>query len=139
MFCNSKVNNRFTSKLMKDLLKTYFSCLLTASSFIFCPSVLAKTEVTIISKILAEPKDNMEVTIRGKIIDQEEGESDYIFTDGKDKIIVEIEQENFQYNPNENIEIYGVVSLESTKQEEEYDPTPEVIEIEVKEIKVVKE
>ena len=96
-----------------------------------------KTEVTTIAKILAESKDGMKVTIRGKIIDQQKGENDYIFTDGKDKIIVEIEKENFQYNPNETLEISGVVILESTKEEED-DPTSEDIEIEVKQIKVVK-
>lgn len=123
---------------MKDFLKTCVPCLVTASSFIFIPSVLAQ-KVTTIANILVEPKDNMEVTIRGKIIERQKGENDYIFTDGQEKIMVEIEKENFEYNPNETIEISGVVSLESTKEDDEYDPTPETIEIEVKEIKAVKE
>ena len=97
-----------------------------------------KTELTTIAEILAEPKDDMEVIIRGRIIEQEKGEDDYIFTDGKDKIVVEIEEENFQYNPNEIVEISGVVNLELEKGEKEGDPTPEAIEIEVKKIKTVK-
>ena len=74
-----------------------------------------KTYVTTIAEILAEPKDNMEVVIRGRIIEQQKGEDDYIFTDGKDKIVVEIEEENFPYNPNETVEISGVINLELKK------------------------
>ena len=124
---------------MKVFLKTSITCLITASNLIFISSVPAQTEVTSISQILAEPKDDMEVRIRGKIIDQQLGEDDFIFTDGQDKITLEIDQENFQYSSDETIEIYGVVSLESIDEEDDHDPTPEVVEIEVKEIKLVQE
>ncbi|MGK7949825.1 MAG: NirD/YgiW/YdeI family stress tolerance protein [Xenococcaceae cyanobacterium] len=125
---------------MKVFLKTSITCLITASNLIFISSsILAQTEVTSISQILAEPKDDMEVRIRGKIIDQQLGEDDFIFTDGQDKITLEIDQKNFQYSSDETIEIYGVVSLESIDEEDDHDPTPEVVEIEVKEIKLVQE
>lgn len=124
---------------MKVFLKTSITCLITASNLIFISSVPAQTEVTSISQILAEPKDDMEVRIRGKIIDQQLGEDDFIFTDGQDKITLEIDQKNFQYSSDETIEIYGVVSLESIDEEDDHDPTPEVVEIEVKEIKLVQE
>ena len=124
---------------MQNFLTTSVTCLIAASSLIFIPSVLADTELTSISEILAEPKDEMEVRIRGQIIDQEAGEDDYIFTDGQDKITLEIAQENFQYSPDETIEIYGIVSLESMHKEDDHDPTPEAVEIEVKEIKLVQE
>lgn len=124
---------------MKVFLKTCITCLITASNLIFISSVLAQTEITSISQILAEPKDDMEVRIRGKIIDRQLGEDDFIFTDGQDKITLEIDQKNFQYSSDETIEIYGVVSLESIDEEDNHDPTPEVVEIEVKEIKLVKE
>lgn len=125
---------------MKVFLKTCVTCLITASNLILISSsVLAQTEITSISQILAEPKDDMEVRIRGKIIDQQLGEDDFIFTDGQDKITLEIDQKNFQYSSDETIEIYGVVSLESLDEEDDHDPTPEVVEIEVKEIKLVQE
>ena len=123
---------------MQNFLKASITFLIAASSLIFIPSVLADTEITSISEILAEPKDDMEVRIRGQIIDQEPGEDDYIFTDGQEQITVEIEQENFQYTPDETIEIYGVVNLESAHGGEN-DPTPEAVEIEVTEIKLVQE
>ena len=124
---------------MKVFLKTSITCLITASNLIFISSVPAQTEITSISQILAEPKDDMEVRIRGKIIDQQLGEDDFIFTDGQDKITLEIDQKNFQYSSDETIEIYGVVSLESIDEEDDHDPTPEVVKIEVKEIKLVQE
>ena len=134
----SLVNFILSPKLMQNFLKASITCLIAASSLIFMPSVLAETEITSISEILAEPKDDMEVRIRGQIIDQEPGEDDYIFTDGQEQITVEIEQENFQYAPDETIEIYGVVNLESAHGGEN-DPTPEAVEIEVTEIKLVQE
>ena len=123
---------------MPNFLQASIACLIAASSLIFIPSVLAETEMNSISQILAEPKNDVEVRIRGQIIDQQPGEKDYIFTDGQAQITVEIEQENFQYTPDETIEIYGVVNLELAEGGEN-DPTPELVEIEVTEIKLIQE
>ncbi|MEO0967785.1 MAG: NirD/YgiW/YdeI family stress tolerance protein [Cyanobacteria bacterium J06639_18] len=106
-------------------------------------SALAQAEITSVSKVLASPKDDMEVKLRGRIISQQEGEAEYVFTDnGKDKIILDISEENnFKYDPEKTIEVSGVVNIKSDEEDKEkedsVDPTPELLEIEVKEIKVI--
>lgn len=115
----------------------------TVSSFLLSLSALAQAEITSVSKVLASPKDDMEVKLRGRIISQQEGEAEYVFTDnGKDKIILDISEENnFKYDPEKTIEVSGVVNIKSDEEDKEkedsVDPTPELLEIEVKEIKVI--
>ncbi|MDJ0696853.1 NirD/YgiW/YdeI family stress tolerance protein [Mastigocoleus sp. MO_188.B34] len=117
--------------------------LATVSSFLVSLSALAQAELTSVSKVLASPKDDMEVKLRGKILSQQEGEAEYVFTDnGKDKIILDIpEEKNFKYDPEKTIEVSGVVNIKSDEEDKEkedsVDPTPELLEIEVKEIKVI--
>ncbi len=108
-----------------------FNCLLTTKA-------LSQNKVINISSILENPIDGEEVILRGKIIGQQTGEKDYIFTDGKDEIIIELEENNFLYNPNEDIEISGIVNLESEhSQQLEQDLSPEDIEISVNDFKVI--
>lgn len=108
-----------------------FNCLLTTKA-------LSQNKVINISSILENPIDGEEVILRGKIIGQQTGEKDYIFTDGQDEIIIELEENNFLYNPNEDIEISGIVNLESEhSQQLEQDLSPEDIEISVNDFKVI--
>ncbi|MDJ0719202.1 MAG: NirD/YgiW/YdeI family stress tolerance protein [Prochloraceae cyanobacterium] len=99
---------------------------------------LSQGKITSIFSILKNPIDGKEVILRGRIIDQQEGEQDYIFTDGKDKIVIEMKENDFPYDPNKNIEISGIVNLESKhSQELEHDLTPEDIEIRVDNFRVI--
>ena len=45
--------------------------LATVSSFLVSLSALAQAELTSVSKVLASPKDDMEVKLRGRIISQQ--------------------------------------------------------------------
>ncbi|MGK7936354.1 MAG: NirD/YgiW/YdeI family stress tolerance protein [Xenococcaceae cyanobacterium] len=99
---------------------------------------LSQGKITSISSILKNPIDGKEVILRGRIIDQQQGEQDYILTDGKDKIVIEMKENDFPYDPNKNIEISGIVNLESKhSQELEHDLTPEDIEIRVDNFRVI--
>ncbi len=106
-------------------------------NLLFSTKALTENKIISISSILENPIDGEEVTLRGRIIDQEEGEKDYIFTDGKNKIVIELEENDFRYDPNENIEILGIVNLESEHFEQENDLTPENIEIDVNKLRVI--
>ena len=106
-------------------------------NLLFSTKALTENKIISISSILESPIDGEEVTLRGRIIDQEEGEKDYIFTDGKNKIVIELEENDFRYDPNENIEILGIVNLESEHFEQENDLTPENIEIDVNKLRVI--
>lgn len=109
-----------------------------AMSSIFSIKALSQTQIFTISSILNNPIDGQEVTLIGRIIHQEPGEKDYILTDGTDEIIVEIQDNNFSYNPDTTVEILGTVNFESQHLEEaEEDPTPEELEINVNQLRVV--
>lgn len=130
---------------MKSLVKICTILLTAASSCILSVSAFAEINITTVSELLSSPKDEMEVKLRGKIIGQQEGEEEYIFTDnGKDKVILDIDdKKDFQYDPNKTVEVYGVVNIKSDeedkKEEAQVDPTPEKLEIEIEEIKVISE
>ena len=111
---------------------------LIAINSMVCANALSQTKIATISSILNNPVEGQEVTLRGKIIGQEQGDTDYIFTDGMNKIMIELQDKNFPYNPNTTVEISGVVNLESQHLEEvEKETTPEDIEIDVNQLQVV--
>ena len=101
-------------------------------------NALSQTQIDTVSSILDNPVEGQEVTLRGKIIDQEPGETDYIFTDSTNEITIELQDNDFPYNPDTTIEISGIVDFESQHPEEvAKDPTPEDIQINVDRLQVV--
>ncbi len=111
---------------------------LIAINSIVCANALSQTKIATVSSILDNPVEGQEVILRGQIIGQEQGETDYIFTDGTKKITIELQEENFPYNPNTTVEISGVVDFESQHPEEiATETTPEKIQINVNQLQVV--
>ena len=105
---------------------------------VLCNHVLSENKIATISSILDTPVEGQEVTLRGKIIGQEEGETDYIFTDGTNQIIVEIPDKSFPYNPETTVEISGMVDFESEHPEEaKKDANPEDLQVKVHQLEVV--
>lgn len=105
---------------------------------LFSLKALSQTQLVTIASVLDNPIDGKSVTLRGKIIDREPGENDYIFTDGTNKIVIELQDNSFSYDSNTTFEILGTVNLESEHIEERVeDPTPENIEIEVHQIQII--
>ena len=105
---------------------------------LFSLKALSQTQLVTIASVLDNPIDGKSVTLRGKIIDREPGENDYIFTDGTNEIVIEIQDNSFSYDSNTTFEILGTVNLESEHIEERVeDPTPENIEIEVHQIQII--
>ena len=105
---------------------------------LFSLETLAQTQMVTIASILNYPVDGREVTLTGRIIDQESEEKDYIFTDGIDSITIELQDAGFSYNPDVTVKISGIVNLESEHLEERAeDPTPESIEIEVSQVEII--
>ncbi|MGK7951556.1 MAG: NirD/YgiW/YdeI family stress tolerance protein [Xenococcaceae cyanobacterium] len=105
---------------------------------LFSLETLAQTQMVTIASILNYPVDGREVTLTGRIIDQESEEKDYIFTDGSDQITIELQNAGFSYNPDVTVKISGIVNLESEHLEKRAeDPTPERIEIEVSKVETI--
>lgn len=64
-----------------------------------------------VKEILADPNDDQEVTLRGKLL-RKTGDEDYVFSDGTGEITVEIDDDDFpQVRIDENtlVEIHGEV------------------------------
>ena len=111
--------------------------LMTINS-LFTLKALSQTEIVTIASILDSPSQGKEVTLRGKIIDRQPGEEDYIFTDGTNKIVIELQDNNFAYDSETTVEISGIVNFESKHIEEQTeDLTPENLEIEVSQLRVI--
>lgn len=120
------------------MLKFKIISTLVVISSLFSLKTLAETQTVTIASILNHPVDGKEVTLTGKIIDQESEEKDYIFTDGLSNITIELQDANFSYNPDVTVQISGIVNLESEHLDERAeDPTPETIEIEVSKIEII--
>ena len=123
---------------MRSLQKINTVFTLVAINTLVCGNALSQTEVATVSSILDNPVEGQEVTLRGKIIEQQQGEYDYLFTDGTSKMTIELEDDNYPYDPDTTIEISGVIDFESQHPEEaKQDPTPEDIQINVDQINVV--
>ena len=89
---------------------------------------LAQVKTHTVSSILDNPVEGEVVTLQGKIISQQIGQTDYIFTDGTNKITLELKESDFPYDPNQTIEIMGIVDFESQHPDEAAkDPSPEDI------------
>ena len=117
-------------------IKTIFTLL--AFNFLFAVEVSSQTQITTVSSILDNPVEGQEVTLQGKIIDQQSDETDYIFSDGTDEIAIELQDNDFAYNPDVDIQISGVVDFESQNPEEALkDPTPEKIQINVNQLQII--
>lgn len=113
---------------------------LTLISFncILCGSAFGQTKINTISSILDNPVDGQKVILRGKIIERQQNETDYTFADNTNEITIELQENNFDFNPNETVEISGMVDFESQHPEEaKKDPTPEDIQIRVNQLQVV--
>ena len=120
------------------MVKSKIISTLVVISSLFSLKALAQTQIVTIASILNHPVDGREVTLTGKIIDQESEEKDYIFTDGIDNITIELQSAGFSYNPDVTVKISGIVNLESEHLEERAeDPTPESIEIEVSKVEII--
>lgn len=92
-----------------------------------------------IPAILKNPTVGQKVTLTGNILkkDRDEvGHSDYILTDGSNEIIIELEDENFKFNPKDTFQISGTVILESDAEHKNQD-VPKRIEIQVKSIEKI--
>ncbi len=96
------------------------------------------TQIATVSSILDHPVEGQEVTLRGQIIDQQLEETDYVFTDGTNKITIQLQENDFSYNPDTTVEISGIVDFESQHPDEvAKDPTPEDIQVNVNQLQVV--
>lgn len=96
------------------------------------------TQIATVSSIFDNPVEGQEVTLRGQIIDQQPEETDYVFTDGTNKVTIQLQDKDFSYNPNTTVEISGIVDFESQHPDEvAKDPTPENIQINVNQLQVV--
>ncbi len=112
--------------------------ILSCTAIVFSSKALSQTQIATVASILDNPVEGQKVTLQGKIIAQEPGETDYIFTDGTNKITIELEEADFPYNPDTTVEISGVIDFESQHPEEvAKDPTPEKIQINVDRLQVV--
>ena len=117
-------------------INTLFTAI--AINSLVCANAFSQTKIATISSILDSPVEGEEVTLRGKIIGQEEGDTDYILTDGADQITIQIPDNDFPYNPNTTVEVSGVVDFESQHPEEiKTETTPEDIQIKVNQLEVV--
>ncbi|MDJ0588857.1 MAG: NirD/YgiW/YdeI family stress tolerance protein [Pleurocapsa sp. MO_226.B13] len=113
---------------------TILSCI----GIVFSSKALSQTQIATVASILDNPVEGQEVTLQGKIIAQQPGETDYIFTDGTNKITIQLQEADFPYNPDTTVEISGVIDFESQHPEEvAKDPTPEKIQINVDRLQVV--
>ena len=111
---------------------------LIAINSIWCVNALSQTQIVTVASILDNPVEGQEVTLRGQIIEQEQGEADYVFTDGTNKITIQLQDDNFDYDPKTTIEVSGVIDFESQHPEEaKKDPTPEDIQLKVNQLEVV--
>ncbi len=96
------------------------------------------TQIGTVSSIFDNPVEGQEVTLRGKIIDQQPEETDYVFTDGTNKITIQLQENDYPYNPDTTVEISGIVDFESQHTDEvAKDPTPEDIQVNVNQLQVV--
>ncbi len=124
--------------MMRSLQKINTVFALVAINTLVCGNALSQTEVNTVASILDNPVEGEEVTLRGKIIEQEPGETDYVFTDGTSKITIELEDNNYPYDPDTTIEISGVIDFESQHSEEvTKDSSPEDMQIIVNQLQVV--
>lgn len=141
MFTDESILNFSQSLIMsiiKNTQKIFTILTLLAVNSLIIPRALAQTELTNISSVLENPVEGQEVTLRGKIIEQIEGSSDYIFTDGTNKIIIHLEDEELSYNPDTMVEIVGKVEVDPEHLEEvEHDHASEELEIVVDKLTVV--
>ena len=127
---------------MKSLWKISTISALTIGSFSIALSALAGEEYTSIADIISNSKDGEEVHLRGKVIEKQEGEDEYLISDETGEIAVEVEDLDIELNAGTEIDVLGVVSLElenEEKSEKEADPTPEEIEIEATEVNIIEE
>lgn len=117
-------------------VKTFLT--LITFNCILCGSAFGQTKINTISSILDNPVEGQKVILQGKIIGRQRNETDYTFADNTNEITIEIQENNFDFNPNETVEISGMVDFESQHPEEaKKDPTPEDIQIRVNQLKVV--
>lgn len=111
---------------------------LSCTAILLSTKALSQTQIATVASVLDNPVEGQEVTLQGKIIAQQPGETDYIFTDGTNKITIQLQEADFPYNPDATVEISGVVDFESQHPEEvAKDPTPEKIQINVDRLQVV--
>ncbi len=123
---------------MRNIGKIKIAFSLIAINCLVGGNALSQTEIATVTSILDNPVEGQEVTLRGKIIGQEPGEDDYIFTDGTNKITIQLQDDNYPYNPDTTLEISGIIDFESQHPEEvKEDPTPENLQINVDRINVV--
>ena len=117
-------------------VKTFLT--LVAFNCILCGSAFSQTKITTIAAILDNPIEGQKVILRGKIIEHQQNETDYTFADNTNEITIELQEKDFDFNPNETVEISGMVDFESQHLEEaKKDPTPEDIQIRVDQLQVV--
>lgn len=126
---------------MKNIRKRHTIFTLITISHLFHSHALSQTNLTKLSdlaSILDNPIEGREVILQGNIIGQQQGEPDYIFSDGNNQIIIRLENDKFDYNPDHTVEILGIINFESQHAEEiEKDPTPENFEIVVNRLQVI--
>ena len=117
-------------------VKTFLA--LVSFNYILCANAFGQTQITTISSIFDNPVEGQKVTLRGKIIGHQQNETDYTFADNTNEITIELQESDFDFNPNETVEISGMVDFESQHLEEaKKDPTPEDIQIRVNQLQVV--
>lgn len=113
------------------------SAIITINSLISLRA-LAQVKIHTVSSILNNPVEGEVVTLQGKIISQQIGQSDYTFTDGTNEITLELEKSDFPYDPNQTVQVMGIVDFESQHPDEAAkDPSPEDIQIDVTQLQVV--
>lgn len=92
---------------MKNIQKICTILTLVAFNSLGCFSALAQTVSSDLSSVLENPVTGQEVTLRGKFVGTVE--DCHVFSDGTNKILVEFEEEELSYNPDNTVEISGTV------------------------------
>ncbi|MGK7949694.1 MAG: hypothetical protein AB4368_13115 [Xenococcaceae cyanobacterium] len=123
---------------MKNLQTICSIFVLVALNSLIAPKALSQTEISDFSSIVENPVEGQKVTVKGKIIEQIEGTSDYVLSDGTNKIIIHLEDNDVTYTPDTIVEVSGTIGLEPHHLHEgDHDYTETEMEIVVEQIQVI--
>lgn len=112
---------------------------LAISSLFLTLSAVAQQARNSIAEVIKNPVLGKEVILRGRILnkDREAGEhTDYILSDGVDRVVIELQDKNLKFSPNETYEIVGIVGMESDEEHQGYSGEKR-IEIVVRDLKKI--
>ena len=111
---------------------------LVAGNAVVIPKALSQTELSDFSSVIENPVEGEQVTVKGKIIEQIEGTSDYVLSDGTNLLVIHLENNDVIYTPDTIVEVSGTIGLEPHHLHEgDHDHTDTEMEILVEQIQVI--